>query len=248
MWSCLVEVPAGQLACSTVTQHALGPDPFVPEDLPAHAVAMAEAVNRLGGALVGRTIEPDRAAAMTIELDSLTKELMRLPQRRKTDDLGQRNRVRVYIETGEWPGPPPEGAQVEFDPGSFVGGELNPFAMGARYYRDGDEAVGHVTLGRAFEGPPERVHGGAVCAIFDEVLGSVFRVTGTPSAFTGELSVRFEKPAPLGVPLEFRGRQVRAEGRRRYLEGEGHGPDGVFARCTAIFIEMRADQFVLPSE
>ena len=40
-----------------------------------------------------------------------------------------------------------------------------------------------------------------------------------PSAFTGELSVRFEKPAPLGVPLEFRGRQVRAEGRRRYLEG-----------------------------
>ena len=27
---------------------------------------------------------------------------------------------------------------VEFDPGSFVGGELNPFSMGARYYRDGE--------------------------------------------------------------------------------------------------------------
>ena len=230
-----------------MTQLFPDPGPFVPDDLPPHAIALAEAVNRLGSALIARDVDPDRAAEMAAGFDAQTEELLLLPQRRKADDVGRRNRVSVFVETGEWPGPPPQGAQVEFDPGSFVGGELNPLSMGVRYYRDGDEAVGHVTLGRAFEGPPERAHGGAVCAIFDEVLGSVFRVTGTPSAFTGELSVRFEKPAPLDVPLEFRGRQVRAEGRRRHLEGEAHGPDGVFARATAIFIEMRLDQFVLPA-
>ncbi len=228
-----------------------GPEPIDDDDrmpLPAHAVALTTALNRLGTTMIARNVDPDRAAQIAAVLDALSDEIERLPQARKADDLGRRNRVRVFVETGRWPGPPPQGAQVEFDPGSFVGGELNPFAMGARYYCDGDEAVGRVKLDRCFEGPPERVHGGAICAVFDEVLGSVFRVTGTPSAFTGELSVRFERPAPLGVDLEFRGRQVRSEGRRRYLEGEGIGPDGVFARASAIFIEMKPEQFVLPSE
>ena len=138
-----------------------------------------------------------------------------------------------------WPPGPPDGGAIEFDPTSLVGGPLNPFAMGARYHREGDEAVGRVTLGPCFEGPPERVHGGVICAIFDEVLGCVFRATGTPSGFTGELRVRFEAPAPLGVELEFRGRQVGAEGRRQFLEGEATGPDGVrFASAAATFVQM----------
>lgn len=220
---------------------------FIPDELPAHAMTLAASVNRLANTLVSRSVEPHRALEITLLLDRLATELALLPERRKADDLGNRNRVRAFVETGEWPGPPPEGGRVEFDSGSFVGGELSPFSMGARYFRDGEEAVGRVTLGRGFEGPPERVHGGAICAIFDEVFGSVFRVTGTPSAFTGELSVRFVKPAPLGVPLEFRGRLVRAEGRRRYLEGEGAGPEGGFATATGIFIEMKPEQFVLPS-
>jgi acyl-coenzyme A thioesterase PaaI-like protein len=61
---------------------------------------------------------------------------------------------------------------------------------------------------------------------------------GAPSAFTGELTVRFEAPAPLEVPLEFRGRLVESKGRRQFLEGEASGPDGRFASAKAIFINM----------
>lgn len=213
------------------------------ETLIPEMVEVAAAVNRLGEALLSRDVEAATAASIANTVNALTAQLDGLPIVSKVDNLGRRNRIHTFLETGNWPDPPPDGSQMEFDPTSPVGGELNPFSMGARYYRDGDEAVGRITLGRCFEGPPERVHGGMVCAIFDEVLGSVFRATGTASAFTGELAVRFVAPAPLEVELEFRGRQVSADGRKRFLEGEATGPDGTFATATATFIEMRPEHF-----
>lgn len=209
--------------------------------LPPHELDLVRALNRLGNLLVGHRIDPDRAAAMTSMLDGLAEEVGAWPAASKAERLMARNRITTFLETGEWPPPPPDGGRLEFDPASVVGGELNPFAMGARYYRDGDEAVGRVTLGPCHEGPPDRVHGGVICAVFDEVLGCVFRATGTPSGFTGELTVRFEAPAPLGVELEFRGRQVGSKGRRQFLEGEAFGPDGRFATASGTFVQMTAD-------
>ena len=77
-------------------------------------------------------------------------------------------------------------------------------------------------------------------------MGSVFRATGIASAFTGELSVRFEAPAPLGVELEFRARLVESSGRKRFLAAEGTSPQGRFSSATGTFIEMRPEQFIRP--
>ncbi|MEM9654738.1 MAG: PaaI family thioesterase [Actinomycetota bacterium] len=218
-----------------------------PVELPPHRVALSAAVNRLGHLLVDREIEPDAAAQLTETLEAIADGLASEPSQRLKQLVHPRNRIATFVKSGGGPDPPPSGAEIEFDPVSLVGGVLNPFTMGARYFRDGDEAVGRVTLGPCFEGPPERAHGGVICAVFDEVLGSVFRATGSPSAFTGELTVRFEKPAPLGVELEFRGRRVDTAGRRRFLEGEATGPDGVFATARAIFIDM-APEHLMPDE
>lgn len=221
------------------------PDPTLSDPtLPPHELDLVRAMNRLGHLLVGHRIDPDRAEAMTAILDGLADEVADWPPASKAERMMARNRITTFLETGEWPPPPPDGDRIEFDPASVVGGELNPFAMGACYYRDGDEAIGKVTLGPCHEGPPERVHGGVICAVFDEVLGCVFRATGTPSGFTGELTVRFEAPAPLGVELEFRGRQVGSKGRRQFLEGEAFGPDGRFATATATFVQMTAEHLL----
>jgi acyl-coenzyme A thioesterase PaaI-like protein len=214
------------------------------ERAPRHEVDLARSFNRLGHLLVGRRLDPDRAAALTALFDELAEEAAELPVVTKAERLHAGDGVTTFLETGEWPPPPADGAPLEFDPASLVGGELNPFTMGARYHRDGDEAVGRVTLGPGFEGPPERVHGGVICAIFDEVMGSVFRATGTASGFTGELKVRFEAAAPLGVELEFRARQVGSKGRRQFVEGEATGPDGRFASATATFVQMTAEQLL----
>ncbi len=206
-------------------------------------MALAAVVRRLGTAILSRELDPVESEAMSKQLSSMCEDLEARPPVSKMESLFRRNRIATFMETGRWPDPPPDGARLEFDPASIVGGELNPFGMGARYFREGDEAVGRARLGPCFEGPPERVHGGVVCAIFDEVMGSVFRATGTPSAFTGELTVRFERPAPLDADLEFRARRVAAQGRRQLLEGEATGPEGRFASASATFIEMKPEHF-----
>ena len=148
-------------------------------------------------------------------------------------------RPRRSSDPSAWPPPEPpaDGEAIEFDPWSFVGGPFNAFAMGARYWRDGDGSRGRVTLGRAYEGPPGRVHGGAVAALFDEVMGATLRVLGT-RAYTGRLAVDFLRAAPLDVMLDLRGWLVRREGRRLYLAGEAAVEGVAFARAEATFVEM----------
>jgi len=117
--------------------------------------------------------------------------------------------------------------------------------MGARYWRGGDEARGGVTVGPAFEGPPGRVHGGALAAIFDEIMGALLPAIGV-MAFTGRLTVRYRKATPLGVPLELRSWLASREGRRLHLEAEAKADGVLFANAEAIFVEQ--DPSVLLAE
>lgn len=206
-------------------------------------VHLASSINELGVALMGRDLTATQATELAAAVDDIRAAVGTGRLVTKAESAARRNRIATFLETGEWPAPPPDGSRMVFDPASPIGGDLNPFSVGARYFRDGDEAVGRVHASRCFEGPPERLHGGVICAIFDEVMGSVFRATGTASAFTGELTVRFEAPCPVEADLEFRARLVSSEGRRRYIEAEATSPEGQFAKATAIFVEMRPENF-----
>ncbi|MEM7092757.1 MAG: PaaI family thioesterase [Actinomycetota bacterium] len=202
---------------------------------------LAEAVQRLGDLIITRSLDDAEAGELADRIEDLGSIFDGTTPASKIDRFGGRNRVHEYLDTGVWPEPPPDGSEMDFDIGSCVGGEYNPFGMGTRYFRDGDESIARVSVPRCFEGPPGRVHGGILAAIFDEVMGTVFRATGTSSAFTGELTVRFEGPAPIATELEFRAREVRTEGRKRFLEAEATGPDGRFASASAIFINMKPE-------
>jgi acyl-coenzyme A thioesterase PaaI-like protein len=166
------------------------------------------------------------------------------PTRTKAQAFGRyrgQRRIEHFLATGSWPAPPPDGAEVSFDVLSFVGGPLSPLSAGARYYRDGDAAVCRVTFGPAYEGPPSRVHGGALASAFDEVMGAVFRVGAIGLAFTGSLTVRYEAPAPIGQPLELRAWLAETQGRKHLVEAVASGPDGRFASSSATFIELSPD-------
>ena len=217
--------------------------PVEPVDDPHERLAAA--VQRLGELIITRPLDDAPAAELAARITALAAPLEVIEPAPKTIRFGGRNRVHHFLEHGTWPPPPPDGSYMDFDVASIVGGELNPFGMGTRFRREGDEAVGVVTVSRCFEGPPGRVHGGVVCSILDEVMGSVFRANGTASAFTGELSVRFEQAAPIEEPLEFRAHEVRSEGRKRFLEATGASAKGRFATATAVFIDMKPEH--LPS-
>jgi acyl-coenzyme A thioesterase PaaI-like protein len=207
------------------------------EDELAAAHRAAASVQRLGDALVGHVVDDellDRVAAAADEL----AEVARLGVRRdKRSEMASRGRMAEFLLTGEWPGPVGDGEVIEFDHSSFVGGPLNPFAMGATFWRQGDEAHCRVLAGPVFEGPPGRVHGGAIAALMDETMGCLNSVLGTV-AFTGRLSVDYLQAAPLGVELRFRSWLDHKDGRKLNFAAEGSAEGVVFARGQAIFVEQ----------
>jgi acyl-coenzyme A thioesterase PaaI-like protein len=122
-------------------------------------------------------------------------------------------------------------------------GLANPLAPPIRIEQTGErEGTGHVRFRSAYEGPPGCVHGGFVAAAFDEVLGYVQSLGGSPG-FTGTLAITYRSPTPLHVDLEIRCRIREVSGRKTYAEGALHAGDRLCAEATAIFIAARPGVF-----
>jgi acyl-coenzyme A thioesterase PaaI-like protein len=88
---------------------------------------------------------------------------------------------------------------------------------------------------------PGRMHGGVITAALDETIGRAIMIQYGESIWgvTVELSVRFLKPVPLGVPLTIVGRIT--SDKSRIFEGSGELllPDGsVAADCVGKYVKM----------
>ncbi len=113
--------------------------------------------------------------------------------------------------------------------------------------REGEVAVGVVSLGPAFQGAPGRAHGGVVAALVDETLGGLLPILNL-MAFTGELKLRYLAPCPLGVELQFRAWLVESEGRKLMIKATGEGPDGMFVKADAVFITVSVSDLPPPTQ
>jgi acyl-coenzyme A thioesterase PaaI-like protein len=113
----------------------------------------------------------------------------------------------------------------------FGCGPAHPSGLHVRVFRTDDGVVSPVVVPRVYEGPPGTTHGGIVAAYLDEILGgAVVRATGKISV-TGELTVRYVRPAPTETPLLGRGRLVADHG--RYVDVEGSLEEFGAARVLA---------------
>ena len=98
-----------------------------------------------------------------------------------------------------------------------VGGISNPLSPGLNLWFEDGIAVGKVTCGWAYEGPPGHVHGGYVAAILDQFMGMA-QILGKNPGMTGTLNVRYLRPTPLNTELELRGELLSEEGRKTVVE------------------------------
>lgn len=134
-------------------------------------------------------------------------------------------------------------ASITGDVGDFfdnspIAGLGNPLAAPVHMRVEGDEVVGEVRWGSAYEGPPGCCHGGHVAAAFDDVLGLAQDLAGQ-SGMTGTLTVRYRRPTPLHQDHTFRARLDRVEGRKIFTTGELYDPEGnVLAEGEGIFIAV----------
>jgi acyl-coenzyme A thioesterase PaaI-like protein len=130
---------------------------------------------------------------------------------------------------------------ASFELSPFIG-RANPLAPPMTLRQEGDEVVGEVTFGSAYEGPPGCVHGGYVAAAFDELLGATQSLSGAPG-MTGTLTVRYRTPTPLHEALVMRSRIREVDGRKIFAEGTLHVGDRLCAEAEGIFISISPEMF-----
>ncbi|MBC8193372.1 MAG: PaaI family thioesterase [Candidatus Marinimicrobia bacterium] len=81
---------------------------------------------------------------------------------------------------------------------SFITGEHNDHRISLKYHfceQDG-EVYAEVKFGKLAQGPPGHAHGGAISAVFDELMSACCWVNGYP-AMTAQYTTQFFKPLPL---------------------------------------------------
>jgi acyl-coenzyme A thioesterase PaaI-like protein len=125
-----------------------------------------------------------------------------------------------------------------FDQSPMIG-LANPLAPPITISQTGAKtAKGTVTFGSAYEGPPSSVHGGFVAAAFDEVLGFVQSLGGSPG-FTGRLTVHYRSPTPLHTELRIDVQLDRVEGRKTFAMGQLYAGETLCAEAEGLFISAK---------
>lgn len=206
----------------------------VPSDTGDDARARAAAaLRRFGHTLMEHEADDELLARVTTAAERTTAALEAAPRR-------ARDAVRMKQQF--FPEEVADGQRVNHFDECFVSGRWNPLGIGIEVWRDGDGVVATVTLGAAYEGAPGRSHGGIVAAIFDDVMGYLLSVHQIP-AFTGELTVRYLAPTPMGVELTYRSWIVHRDGRRLLTEAEATAEGQKVASATATFIEVDPSRF-----
>ncbi|WP_232375459.1 PaaI family thioesterase [Mycolicibacterium baixiangningiae] len=100
---------------------------------------------------------------------------------------------------------------------------------------DDDRWVSDFTLGAAYEGPPNLVHGGICALVLDHLLGEAASDGLTKPLFTGTITLRYLRGTPLG-PLHAEAWIDRADGVKTFARGELSDADGVTVEAEGIFI------------
>lgn len=123
-------------------------------------------------------------------------------------------------------------------------GEGNPVAPPVRFEVDGDVIEGRFTLGTAHEGPHMFGHGGMSAMLLDQALGHAAAAAGNVGVTTN-LSVRYRRPVPLGVPLRVWARVGELDGDRTLANGSittVADPDIDLVTADARFLRLSMDR------
>jgi len=196
-------------------------------------VRAATALRRLGHSIVSHDVPASTFDGITAQVESWLPSIESTPGRSRSVETMKQHMFER----------PPEGAPIGTFPDCVVSGDANPMGLDVQFFREGDEAVSRVVLGAAFEGAPNRAHGGVVAAVFDDLMGFILTIHESP-AYTAELTVRYKRPTPVGEEIEFRARLVDRRGRRLQIEAEATDAAGTkIATAVGLFITIPREGF-----
>ena len=127
--------------------------------------------------------------------------------------------------------------------GCFCCGDENACGVRARFFVEGDAVMADVVLPRHVNGYKNVAHGGVLAALLDESMGWAATVFGRehPMYVTGELTVKYIRPVPVGEEARIESRLLEDAGRIAYSAGEIRCGGVVCVKASGKFIPMSAE-------
>jgi acyl-coenzyme A thioesterase PaaI-like protein len=202
-------------------------------DPAATRAEVAGKLRELGHEFVARDVDEATLAHMSEVIDQLIDEARRAPGRTRTLAASSYD---AFASTVPQHG---TGEPRQLFSDSIVSGGSNPMGLGAYLWRDGEQAVMEVTLGKAFEGAPERAHGGVVAALVDETMGLVLAIHHQ-MAYTVQLNIAYRAPTPVNTPLLSRAWLERREGRKLFMHARVSAGETTVVEAEAIFVAIES--------
>ncbi len=100
-----------------------------------------------------------------------------------------------------------------------------------------DQVLADVYFGKRSEGPPGRVHGGAIASVLDEAMGAAVWLSKN-TGYTLKLEVEFLSATPLCKNLRLNAQVENIRGRKIKASASLHLSSGVeIVRAKALFIK-----------
>lgn len=132
-------------------------------------------------------------------------------------------------------------------PHCFGCGPANPRGLHLEIFQDGTDAVAAFTPTDDLAGWPERLHGGVIGLLVDEML--VY--AGAPHdlwGMTAKVRYWMRKPIPFGVTLDLRSRLIQQSARGFRATVAIHLPDGTLAAEGEGMCVLRQDRPTDPTD
>lgn len=120
-------------------------------------------------------------------------------------------------------------------PYSPVSGRCNPLSPPIHMVLREEKAIGTVTFGDAYEGPPNCVHGGMVALTWDHVMALANMLINARGP-TAWLHVDYKKPTPLYTSLRFEAWIDRLEGKKIFIKGACYANNEIVTEASGLFI------------
>jgi acyl-coenzyme A thioesterase PaaI-like protein len=178
---------------------------------------LAEAVRELASAMAVTDVDdPDMALAA-----ASVREVTKLLREQQLDDV-------------------PRTPYDEAVGASHYGWHLdNPALPGLTMAFEGGRATAVVPdgLGKAYAGPPGKLHGGVGALLLDVLLSSLVQHHGV-RAVTASLTVDYRAATPLDVPLRISGEIVGRSGRKVETVGELWCGDLLTVEARGLFVQI----------
>ncbi len=202
---------------------------------------VAGLMRELGHEFVARDLNDETLQQMAALYTQLLADVKASPERSRSMPSDSFSSFKMSVpEHGE-------GEKRQLFADSIISGSANPMGLGAWLWRDGEHAIMEAVLGKAFEGAPQRAHGGIVAALIDETMGLVLAIHQA-LAFTVQLNITYLAPTPINETLLARSWLERREGRKLFMRAEVTAGETTIAEATSLFIEVDPARFLARQE